>query len=116
MEKITIKGIEVLARHGVFAQERIVGNRFLVDVIIEGDFTEAMTTDDINHTINYAQIVELVKKTMATPSNLIENVAHRIILDIKSSFPTVRHGAVTIHKPEPPISTPVATVSFTAAW
>jgi dihydroneopterin aldolase len=91
------------AHHGVFSQETVVGNEFMVNLHIEADLTEACKTDNIEHTINYASVYELVKSEMQKPSQLMENAAYRIMGQIKASFPQIVHLEVRIAKMNPPV-------------
>ncbi|MDE7385628.1 MAG: dihydroneopterin aldolase [Muribaculaceae bacterium] len=116
MESIEITGLEIWARHGVLEQERVVGNRFIVDVRLDVDLSNAMESDLVDDTINYAVIVDIVKREMAVPSNLLENVVWRVRRAIVTQFPVVKGGGVKLTKLTPPISCQVAGVSVTTRW
>ena len=62
------------AFHGVMPQERKVGGEFLVSVKVGYPLEQAMRSDDVANTLNYAELYELVKKEMMQPSNLLEHV------------------------------------------
>lgn len=113
---ITVENIEVYAYHGVMDQERKVGNEFLVSVTLDFNAEEAMRSDDINLTVNYAEVVRVVRDVMLEPSLLIENVTYRIIMALKEAFPTITGGFVTVTKPHPPFSTPSSGASFSATF
>ncbi|MDD4379490.1 MAG: dihydroneopterin aldolase [Dysgonamonadaceae bacterium] len=100
---IELKNMRFFAHHGVFSQETVVGNEFMVNLHIEADLTEACKTDNIEHTINYASVYELVKSEMQKPSQLMENAAYRIMGQIKASFPQIVHLEVRIAKMNPPV-------------
>lgn len=116
METIEVTGLELWANHGVLEQERAVGNRFVVDVSIDADLSRAMESDSVADTINYAAIVDIVKREMARPSALLENVVWRIRRAIISEFPMVIGGSVRLTKLTPPISCRVTGVSVTTRW
>ena len=44
------------AHHGVLPEERLLGNTFTVDLTLEADIREAILTDDLTRTINYAEV------------------------------------------------------------
>lgn len=75
---ITIKDLRVYARHGVGAQEFLVGNEFSVDLRLAYDASAAMLSDDVADALNYAEVAGVVKSTMDIPSKLLEHVAARI--------------------------------------
>lgn len=111
---IELKEIKIHAYHGVDKQERIVGNDYLVRVKVKFDISKAAESDSVSDTINYANIYDVVKCEMNTPSNLLENVVYRIMKAIKQNFPLVEGGEIEIVKIKPPIPGDVtgATVSI----
>lgn len=113
---IHIDGLRIFARHGVDAQERVVGNTFEVNLSLKIDAGAAMENDCLGNTVNYAEIVDLVKECMATPSALLENVAYRIYCAIGERYPTVKHGHISVYKLQPPISAELARVGFSFGW
>lgn len=100
--KIFLKNLRFHAYHGVLKQERIVGNDYLVNLEVDYDFTSAMQTDDLDGTINYAELYEVVKEEMAVTSNLLEHVAGRIGKRVFSEFPSVKEVRLAITKLNPP--------------
>jgi dihydroneopterin aldolase len=91
------------AFHGVMEEERIIGGTFLVDIsyIIE---TKAVETDNIEDTISYAEVFDIVKTEMQKPSKLIEHVAGRIMKAIKSEYQQLDRLTVKISKLNPPVN------------
>lgn len=118
MGKITIDSLIIHARHGVLEQERRVGNDFIVDIELDVPCAvSAEETDDLNDTVNYAEIVEIVRSQMMEPSKLLEHVAGRIRRKICERYPTlVSGGSITIKKPTPPISAQIGYVAYTTSW
>jgi dihydroneopterin aldolase len=100
---IELKEMIFYAYHGVSEQERKVGNTYLVDLKLQLDFSPAMQTDDLNDTINYAAVYDLVKKEMDIPSNLLEHIAGRIIKRIAERFPAISCIEIRLAKQNPPI-------------
>jgi 7,8-dihydroneopterin aldolase/epimerase/oxygenase len=103
MDKIQLKGMRFYAYHGVGEQERKVGNTFLVDLIVEGDFSNACQSDQLSDAINYAELYDLVSKVMQVPCNLLEHLAENICNAIKQDFPQLQHVEITLTKQNPPI-------------
>lgn len=100
---IKINKLSIYAFHGVLELEHSVGNSYLVDCELEVDFTQAMQSDDVHDTINYAEVVEVIQAQMKQPSHLLEHVAGRIIHAIQTRWPNVLHIDLTIAKQRPPI-------------
>ncbi len=118
MESIEIRGLRITGHHGVLEQERRVGNEFAIDITIYlADVKEAMDTDMLTHTVNYAEIVDIVKAQMAVPSRLLEHVGARIRKAICDRFPgKISGGVVTVAKLAPPIPAQLDYVAFTTRW
>jgi len=100
---ILIRSLKIFAHHGVLPQERTVGAYFIINLSIETDFTRAMDTDELEGTISYAEVYEVVKTEMAVPSNLLEHVAGRICMALFERFPSAEAIHLEILKENPPM-------------
>lgn len=106
MEKIGIielEGMEFKAYHGCLEQEKVRGNQFIVDFTGELDLSAAAESDNLNDTLNYASIYDIVSEEMSIPSELLENVAGRIMKSIEKSFPQLTSFSVRVSKKRPPV-------------
>lgn len=101
---ILLENIEIHARHGVFNQENITGNTFIVNLKIKVDLVDAIKSDDLNDTVNYGIVFDIVKQEMAVPSKLLEHVAGRIIRRLRSSFSVIEAIELKISKKNPPVN------------
>lgn len=99
---IEIDQIRFYAYHGVLEQERTVGNHFSVSVVLEADLTAATTSDNLTHTISYADVYAHIAEEMAIPSQLLEHVAGRIFRRLHAAFPSISHLEVKVYKYNPP--------------
>lgn len=108
---IELKDIKFLAFHGVSQQERKVGNTFVVNLLLSAPLEKAVQSDDLNQTINYAAVYEVVKKEMKTPSSLIEHAAGRILNALKKEFPSLTAVELKLSKINPPIEGDVESAS-----
>ena len=100
---IILQDVRFYAFHGVMPQERSVGTDFLVNVRIGYDISKAMQSDNVKDTISYAEVYNLIKKEMETPSKLLENLASRVANAITSTFPEVYEIYLSIIKVNPPM-------------
>lgn len=100
---ILLKNLHFHAFHGVLDQEHIVGNDYIVNLEINYDITQALKSDDVNDTLNYAEVYEVVKQEMAIPSALIEHVAGRISKRLLVQFPKIQRLTLQIIKTNPPM-------------
>jgi dihydroneopterin aldolase len=85
------------------SQEQKVGGEFIVDVRVGYPIAAAMESDEVSDTLNYAELYELVKQEMDTPSQLLEHVAGRIVKKIGEQFPQVTSIDLKITKKNPPM-------------
>lgn len=108
---IQLGGMSFYAYHGVSAQERTVGNYFLVDLKISIPVEAALASDSLDDTINYALLYEVVKKEMQIPSNLLEHVAGRILIALKKHFPQITSVDLVLKKLNPPLGGDVQNAS-----
>lgn len=112
-DRITLTGLRVRGRHGVFAHERQDGQEFVVDVVLWLDLAKAAATDDVAATVDYGGLAELAAGIIAgEPSDLIETVAGRIA-DAALADDRVDAVEVTVHKPAAPIPQDFADVAVT---
>ena len=101
--KIYLRNVRFHAFHGVLPQEGIVGNDYLVNLVLDYDFSSAMQTDDLQETLNYAEVYQKVREEMAVPSKLLEHVAGRIAHRLFSDFPEIQKLQLSITKVNPPM-------------
>ena len=103
MGLIQIENMEFYAFHGHYREEQIVGNKFLVDLSIEADMSEAAASDNLKNTINYQFAYRLVKEEMEKKSKLLENIAKRILDAIYENFEGIQKVTVKVSKMNPPM-------------
>ena len=100
---IELEGMEFKAYHGCLEQEKVRGNSFTVDFRGELDLSAAAETDNLSDTLNYGEIYEIVADEMSIPSELLENVAGRILKAIEEKFPQLVSFSVRVSKKRPPV-------------
>lgn len=116
MSKCTIElnDMEFRAGHGCFPLERKVGGRFVVDLRVEAEIGDAAARDDVEATIDYLRLYEVVAAQMAIPSNIIESVAERIAAAIRERFGAqILSVEVSVAKLAPPLGGKVGSVRAT---
>ena len=103
MSKITIENMEFYAYHGHFEEEQKIGTWFSLDLIMDVDTSKAELTDELEDTVDYSSVYQVVKEQMMIPSKLLENVGRRILNTIKEQFSDVKDAILKIRKMNPPI-------------
>ncbi|MGN1245107.1 MAG: dihydroneopterin aldolase [Muribaculaceae bacterium] len=114
--KISFNRLRFRAFHGVMEQERLVGNDFEVSLTVEYPFCKAMESDNLDHTLNYALLYDVIATEMQQPSQLLEHVAGRIIKAVKARFPLVKGGSISVAKLTPPIKGQMESVAVTVVF
>ena len=100
---IFLDNVRLYAFHGVAEQERRVGGWFTISLRVHFNIYRAMETDSVSDTISYADLLQIVKREMAVPSQLLEHVAGRILRAVVTQFPQVERVWVKVVKDNPPM-------------
>lgn len=100
---IFVNDIQLHAYHGVMPQEQLTGNDYLVSVSAQYPIDKAITTDDVQHTLNYAMVYDIVKEEMGISSKLVEHVAGRIAQHLMKHFADISAVRVRVTKLNPPM-------------
>jgi dihydroneopterin aldolase len=111
MGLIRIEQMEFYSYHGCFEEERIVGNRFIVDLKMETDMARAFESDRIGDALNYQTAYDLIKEQMKIKSYLLEHIACRILDALFNKFPELEKATVKVSKLNPPMGGKIGSVS-----
>jgi dihydroneopterin aldolase len=95
--------------HGVYDEERILGNTFEVNVSVEFNPDKPITS--LEHTINYATIYEIIKQRMLMATALLETLAQELTQEIYNFDTRIKTISVSVEKKNPPISNMEGSVS-----
>ncbi len=115
-DKVSLIGLVFYGYHGVSSEEKKLGQRFVVDVDLFGDFSEGAKEDNLEKCVHYVEVFESVKAIVEKKSfNLLEALALNLCESILSRFPLVKQVTVRVKKPQVPISIALeaAAVEFT---
>ena len=108
---IRLEGMEFRAYHGCYETERVVGNRFRVDLELTTELGDVAAEDSVEKAVNYLEVYGVVREQMAVTQRTIERVAMNIIDAIHAGFPQVRHVKCTVSKLAPPLGGKLERVS-----
>lgn len=100
MDAIIIEGLKVDTVIGCFNWERQIIQPLMLDLTIHNDLSQAAHSDELEDTLNYAQICELAAQVIqeAQPK-LIEHAAQLVLKCLFSTFPSIESITITIRKP-----------------
>ncbi len=103
MDRIIFEKIQFYAYHGVLEEENRLGQKFEVDLEMYLNLQKAGESDNINDTINYALVYDVVNEIlMGTKRQLLEAIAENIAQELLSKFP-LTEIVVRVRKLNPPI-------------
>lgn len=103
MDRMIMKGMRYYGYHGVFQEENKLGQHFYVDLELHLNLETASRTDDLNDTINYAEVHTLTKSIVeGPPFKLIEALTGHIASRLLEVYTMVNEVTVRVTKPHPP--------------
>ncbi|RYG72673.1 dihydroneopterin aldolase [Lentibacillus lipolyticus] len=104
MDKILLNGMAFYGYHGLFQEEKKLGQRFYVDAELQFSLKGPGQSDDMNDSIDYGEAYEVVREIMeGKPMNLLEALAEAVSERLFQSFPILEACRIRIIKPDPPI-------------
>lgn len=104
-DRISLKKMQFYGYHGLFDEEKKLGQRFIVNVDVFTSLKQPGFSDDMDDSIDYSDIYQKVGSIVEGPSfNLIEAVAEKISQTLLDYFKKIEACKVEILKPDPPIN------------
>lgn len=110
---ILIEKLDIYAYHGFFTEEERLGQRFVLDLVLETDLRASSISDALTDTVNYGEVVKVATEAFtARRFNLLEAAARAVALAVLENFPPVTRLEVTLRKPAPPIHATLSSVGI----
>ena len=103
MLSIHLHNITFFAHHGIYDEEKLLGNEFEVNITVKHS-PQRLPVRHLEDTIDYIAVYELVKKRMAVPTALLETLATEITQEILAKFVLAEEVSISIRKKYPPVS------------
>lgn len=104
MDKIYLKNVEIFAHHGVFQEEKTLGQKFILDLELSLDLKEAAITNDLTKSVHYGELCHGIEKVFTDKSyDLIETAAEKVAEYTLLNYPIVKSVKVKLKKPWAPI-------------
>ncbi len=101
--EITIDGLELYAYHGVLAEEKTLGQPFLLDVRLTIPSCAGCRSDDVDDTIDYTEVIDTIAGVVTEECfDLLERLADAVARAVLERF-AVERVWVRVAKPRPPI-------------
>ena len=101
--RILIEKLDIYAYHGFFSEEERLGQRFVLDLVLDADLRAAAASDRLADTVDYGRAVTIVAEVFtASRYHLLEGAARAVALALFDAFPPITSVEVTLRKPAPP--------------
>lgn len=109
MFSILLENLQFKSFHGIYKEERVLGNLFIVNLKV--NYLIQQKLDSIINTINYKKLFDIIDKRMAIQSELLEHIVKDIADEIFNQFSLANYVTITITKKNPPIENYIGDVS-----
>ncbi|KAK8561555.1 hypothetical protein V6N13_149274 [Hibiscus sabdariffa] len=107
-DKLILKGLKFHGFHGVYPEEKKLGQKFLVDIDAWMDLKNAGESDLLSDSVDYIEIYSMVKEVVeGQPRDLIESVAESIASGTLAKYPQISAVRVQIGKPQVAVPGPL---------
>lgn len=104
MDKIFLNQLAFYGYHGVFEEESVLGQRFIVDLELFLNLKAAGKSDDLKHSIHYGEVYNVAKEVVEGKRyQLLESVAEVLASKLLTEFPLLEACKIKLIKPDPPI-------------
>ena len=112
MDKIKIKGLTVFAHHGVYPEETVLGQKFVISAILHTNTRNAGLSDELSLSVNYGEVCHFIQDYVTAHTwKLLESAAERLAQALLLAFPALERVDLELEKPWAPIGLPLETVS-----
>lgn len=112
MDILRIKDLTVFGNHGVFKEEKTLGQKFILDMSLYYDMTRAAKEGNLNASIHYGFLAEnIIEEFKSTSYDLIEEACFQLIKFIFREYDLVKKVEIELKKPWAPVHLPIDTIS-----
>ncbi|MBK7588724.1 MAG: dihydroneopterin aldolase [Bacteroidetes bacterium] len=98
---IALNNIQLIAYHGLYPEEHLLGNHFIVQCKVGINDLHVHTIDD---TIDYNALLTIIKKHFNQQTPLLETLAQQIEMETKQLFPAILYFYLSIKKKHPALA------------
>ena len=103
-DRVLVRDLQLVARHGVLPEEAVLGQRFVLDITAHLDLLAAGTSDDLAASVSYADLITVASERFTGERfALIETAAETVAAALLARFPQIEQVDVEVRKPAAPI-------------
>lgn len=108
MDSLIIKNLEIYANHGLYSEEKVLGQKFLISIRVDYNMKEVATEKNLRKSIDYGKLSHEIKELFENETeDLIETCGYKILEYIFKNYKIAREVEVSIKKPWAPINLPL---------
>lgn len=112
MDNIKIKKLDLFAKHGVYKEENVLGQKFVFSAVLYLDTAKAGVSDELEDSVNYGEVCHFIREfAEGRTFKLLESLAEHTAAAVLDRFPLVKRIDLEIEKPWAPIGLPLESVS-----
>jgi dihydroneopterin aldolase/2-amino-4-hydroxy-6-hydroxymethyldihydropteridine diphosphokinase len=112
MDQIKIQGLQVFANHGVYPEENVLGQKFVINATLYTNTRQAGLTDQLELSINYGEVSQHITRFLKDHTfKLLERAAELLARELLLTYPLLQKIDLEIQKPWAPVGLPLDTVS-----
>jgi dihydroneopterin aldolase len=112
---IHLHNVRFFCRHGLHEEETLLGNEYEVNVSV-GIAPVSLPVYQLDQTIDYTELLHIVKTRMELPTALLETLATEIAREIQSRYPRVEKISISIRKLYPPVNSFEGSLGVSFEW
>nr|WP_294870334.1 dihydroneopterin aldolase [uncultured Pedobacter sp.] len=101
IQTVALRDVKCYAFHGYYPEEQLTGIYFSVDVVVT--FTPNTDTENLEHTVNYEILNNIILEEMKNARKMLETVVKSILDRVVDNYPFVHTAEVGIKKLNPPM-------------
>ena len=101
LQTVALNDVKCFAFHGYYPEEQITGTEFMVSIKVT--FHPSGDTEDLQRTVNYEVLNNIIREEMASTKQLLETVVRQMLSRVISDFPFVLTAVAGIKKMHPPM-------------
>ena len=110
MDNIKIKKLDVFAKHGVYKEENVLGQKFVFSAVLYLDTAKAGVSDELEDSVNYGEVCHFIREfAEGRTFKLLESLAEHTAAAVLDRFPLVKR--IDLEMPWAPIGLPLESVS-----
>jgi dihydroneopterin aldolase len=100
--KIKLDNVKFFSFHGLFSEERILGNEFTLSVSVDRISNERFS-ENLEQSIDYGVLYSICAEVMLKPVDLLETICEQIVWKIQEICPDYQLIEISVTKDHPPL-------------